>query len=76
LLTLGTLRHTSTNVSDDGKLVAGSMTLDIRWERECDPHETVLPKIVEVGGVLAVGPEVVGVKRSYSKPVTNCRTTK
>ena len=68
-MTVGTLRQTSTNVSADGALVAGSIEPDVRRQREGDPDEAVLAKIAEVAGVVAVGPEVVGVDRPEQRIV-------
>ena len=42
---------------------------DVRGQREGDPDETVLAKIAEVTGVLAVGPEIIRVDRPEQRIV-------
>ena len=69
LFTVGTMRHTSTIVSFDTALVAGSISLMVGGSGKRDPDETVLAKIAEVAGGVAVGPEVVGIDRAKQRIV-------
>jgi hypothetical protein len=47
----------------------GINQFDVRRQRECDPDETVLAEIAEIAGVVAVGPEIVGIDRPKERVV-------
>jgi len=40
-----------------------------RWQRQRDPYETVLAKIAEIAGVVAVGPEIIRIDRPKQRIV-------
>ncbi len=70
--TLFTRRHHAPHV--DERLVRhgvgrGIDEPDARWQREGDPDETVLAKIAEIAGGVAVGPEIVGIDRPKQRIV-------